>query len=166
MIRRAEEKDLERILFLVEEARQDMKAMGIPQWQGAYPSREDIEKDIRQAEGYVNVIDGTVRAYTCLKEGPDPNYQYMEKGSWRNDDPYLVLHRTCVDHDLKGHGLAGQFYAFAQAEARRRHIHNIRIDTHDLNEPMKHSLIKAGMVYCGIVYMSDGTPRNAYQKVF
>jgi GNAT superfamily N-acetyltransferase len=166
MIRRAEENDLERILTLVDQARKDMKTMGIPQWQGVYPSPEDIQADIRNGEGYVIVRDDIVEAYTCMKEGPDPNYSYIEKGRWCNEDPYLVLHRTAVDHACKGHGLAGQFYAFAVEEGKRRGIHNIRIDTHDQNEPMKHSLIKAGFVCCGIVYMWDGKKRNAYQKVF
>ena len=39
------------------------------------------------------------------------------------------------------------------------------LDTHEANGPMRHKLEKNGFTYCGIIYVEDGTPRRAYQKV-
>ena len=42
---------------------------------------------------------------------------------------------------------------------------NLRIDTHEKNIPMQGCLAKNGFARCGIIYLEDGDPRIAYQKV-
>lgn len=42
-------------------------------------------------------------------------------------------------------------------------IPHLRIDTHEDNKVMQHVLEKYGFVRCGIVYVSDGSPRIAYE---
>lgn len=127
MIRQAESGDIEEIMGLVQKAKEDMHGMGIPQWLGPYPSKEDILNDIYSKDGYVMVRDGRIAGYTCIK-GKDPHYDHIEEGKWLNEEPYLVLHRTVVDHDCRGQGLAGQFYSFAGELALSRGMHNLRID--------------------------------------
>jgi len=41
---------------------------------------------------------------------------------------------------------------------------NLRIDTHRDNRPMRALLAKLGFVYCGVIYVEDGTPRLAYYR--
>ena len=40
----------------------------------------------------------------------------------------------------------------------------LRADTHADNKVMQHLLEKHGFVRCGIIYVSNGTPRIAYQR--
>ena len=56
------------------------------------------------------------------------------------------------------HGIAD--IAFALAKQRYAHL---RVDTHATNRAMRHLLDKEGFVYCGIIYMPDGSPRVAYE---
>lgn len=48
---------------------------------------------------------------------------------------------------------------FAFAKERADHL---RIDTHRDNLPMQGASIKAGFERAGVVYVSDGTPRVAF----
>ena len=42
---------------------------------------------------------------------------------------------------------------------------NMRVDTHEKNLAMQHILERNGYVYCGRIYVDDGTSRRAYQKL-
>jgi hypothetical protein len=42
----------------------------------------------------------------------------------------------------------------------------IRIDTHRDNCIMKHILTKYGFTMCGVIYLADGAPRDAYYLKF
>lgn len=45
------------------------------------------------------------------------------------------------------------------------HDPNIRIDTHKDNHIMQHCIVSYGFTYCGIIYLANGDPRLAYQKL-
>ena len=55
------------------------------------------------------------------------------------------------------HGIAAAMFAFA-----KERIDHLRIDTHQDNLPMQGAIAKAGFKRAGIVYVSDGTPRVAF----
>lgn len=55
------------------------------------------------------------------------------------------------------HGVAAAMFAFA-----KERIDHLRIDTHQDNLPMQGAIAKAGFKRAGIVYVSDGTPRVAF----
>ena len=42
---------------------------------------------------------------------------------------------------------------------------NLRADTHEKNRSMRKMLENNGFTKCGTIYVEDGTPRVAYQKV-
>ena len=55
---------------------------------------------------------------------------------------------------------------FAEAAAwAARQCPHLRADTHAANLTMRHCMERAGFVYCGVIYVADGTPRVAYEKV-
>lgn len=91
----------------------------------------------------------------CLLPGPDECYDVIEDGQWRSDTPYAVLHRVASDGTV--HGIAAAMFAFAKERAD-----HLRIDTHQDNLPMQGAIAKAGFKRAGIVYVSDGTPRVAF----
>ena len=79
----------------------------------------------------------------------------IEGGQWRSDVPYAVLHRVASDGTT--HGVAAAMFAFA-----KDCVDHLRIDTHQDNLPMQGAIAKAGFERAGIVYVSDGTPRVAF----
>jgi GNAT superfamily N-acetyltransferase len=100
-------------------------------------------------------VDGRVVATFAFLPGPDECYDVIEDGQWRSDTPYAVLHRVASDGTV--HGIAAAMFAFAKERAD-----HLRIDTHQDNLPMQGAIAKAGFKRAGIVYVSDGTPRVAF----
>lgn len=101
---------------------------------------------------------GTPLACFAMMAGPEPTYARIEQGAWLNDEPYLVFHRLAVGASGRGVGTFCLRWIASQAA-------NVRGDTHELNLPMRGALEKCGFVPCGIIHVSDGTPRIAYQHV-
>ena len=148
--------DLDQILEIYAEARRFMAENGNPtQWNNGYPTRELLESDISLNRLYAIRRNGVICGAFVFFIGDDPTYQYIE-GSWMDDTPYGVIHR------IAGNG--GGIFPAALEFCRARIAH-IRIDTHHNNIPMQRAVEKAGFSRQGIIYVEDGTPRIAYEKV-
>ncbi len=157
-IRKAEQSDLSSILGVYAIAREYMRRSGNPnQWGTNKPQKELLEEDIRKGELFVGEsADGSIRFIFAFILGGDPTYSYIENGSWLSDEPYGTIHRVASDGTIKG-------VVKAVVDYCRNTISNLRIDTHENNKTMQHILEKSGFVKCGIIYLSDGAPRIAYQ---
>lgn len=159
-IRKAQTKDLPEILELYANARKFMRLTGNPhQWKDDYPSEYLIRQDILSGKSYVctdqKEIIGTF--YFSPRES-EPEYEKMVDGVWINEDPYGVIHRIAVSSRQRG------VAAFCVSWCLS-HCHNIRIDTHEDNMPMRRFLEKMGFAYCGVIRLEDGSFRRAYQKL-
>lgn len=157
MIRQASVQDIPEILRIYEAGRAFMRRSGNrAQWTGGYPPekiiRADIEKNVLW--GMENEA-GPLHAVFALIPGDDPTYAHIE-GAWSDPSPYAVIHRAASDGSERGTFRA----MLAFARARYNHL---RADTHADNHPMQHGFLSNGFVYCGIVYVWDGTPRRAYE---
>ena len=156
-VRRAAPADLSRILEIYAQAREFMSNTGNPnQWGTVYPPLEMLEEDIRLGNLYVVEENGIHGVFAYFTE-PDPTYSYIEDGAWLSDSPYGTIHRVASD------GSGGVFSAVLQY-AMERNPH-VRIDTHHDNKVMQHVLEKHGFRRCGIIYLEDGDPRIAYEKI-
>ena len=158
MIEKATLSQIPQIMSVYANARQFMAQNGNPdQWGRAYPGEAMIRQDILNEKCYVNSCGDRIRAVFYFAVETDPTYGYIE-GSWLNDEPYGVIHRIAVGES--GKGVAAECFAFASERCA-----NIRIDTHEKNIPMQRCLAKNGFTRCGIIYLENGDPRIAYQKV-
>ena len=159
-VRQAIAADIPAIMTVLEAARGIMRASGNPtQWPEGYPTQEMIENDLAQGVGKVFETEGTIAGYFACIPGPDPTYSYIEGGAWVEDTlPYYVIHRIASLPQV--HGI---FKGIINYTARL--TGNIRIDTHKDNRIMQHLLEKHGFSYCGIIYLANGDPRLAYQRL-
>ena len=97
------------------------------------------------------------RGYFALLPSPEPTYNRID-GAWLTDEPYGVIHR--IASYPEDHGIFAAIIDFAAA----RYAH-LRIDTHRDNRIMQHLIAKHGFTYCGIIWLADGTPRLAYERL-
>ena len=152
--------DVQAIMTVLEAAKGIMRASGnLHQWVNGYPSTEVIRDDIDLQQGYVLEEDARMVGYFTFMASPEPTYGAIYGGAWLDDErPYHVIHRIASLPDVHGVFAAIMDFAFA-------HDGNIRVDTHKDNLIMQHNLLKHGFSYCGIIYLSSGDPRLAYQKL-
>ena len=156
-IRPTTEADVDAVMAMYAHSRSLMRADGnTVQWEG-YPTRDNLLGDIGREVSYLVLDVATAVGTFALVPGIEPTYGYIDHGRWIDAaTPYATLHRMA-----KAPGRAGIAEA-AFAFAKQRHAH-LRVDTHATNRPMRHLMEREGFVYCGIIYMPDGSPRMAYE---
>ena len=155
-IRPATQADLSDILEIYAHARRFMAENGNPtQWEQNHPAQHLLDEDISLNRLYVVESGERLCGVFMFEVGNDPTYTYIE-GSWRSDTPYGVIHRIA--------GVGGGVFA-AALEYCSGVIGHLRIDTHADNKPMQHVVEKAGFSKRGIIYVEDGTPRIAYDRI-
>ena len=157
-VRKATAKDLECILQLIEHGRQEMRRNGnLQQWADGQPTRQTLAQDVAIGNSYLLEEDGMPIATFAFVPGPDSTYKNIYCGAWLDEEPFYVAHRMARLPE-KHHVFSDVLdYGFSRTD-------NIRIDTHRDNTLMQHLLVKHGFRYCGIIYLSDGSERLAYQQ--
>lgn len=160
IIRQASYSDIELLKKVFEGAKRIMRESGnLHQWNDGYPSEEIIRKDIESGYCYVVCDDDTVLGTMTLIQGPEPTYNYIE-GKWSDDSPYYVIHRLATA--APGRNIARKMLDWAFTHILQYQYNTIRIDTHRDNCIMKHILTKYGFKECGVIYLENGDPRDAY----
>lgn len=157
MIRKAKLDDLEDILNIYSYAREYMKKNGNgTQWGNTHPAKYLIEDDIKKGISYVLYDDEGLYGVFALIYGIDPTYQKIYNGKWEDDTLYATIHRIASNGRKQG--------VFKESIDFAKTLYNhLRIDTHENNKVMQHSILKAGFKYCGNIITSDNTPRLAYE---
>ena len=105
-IRNTLPEDMDRVMFIFEQARQFMRLNGnLHQWTGGYPSKEVLEADISSNSSFV-CVDGQkeVVGTFCFRYGfsPEPTYNVIYDGGWLNEKPYGVIHRIASSGKVGG----------------------------------------------------------------
>lgn len=163
--RQASERDVPQIMDIIKQAQRYFKEQGIDQWQGDYPNEETIQKDIAHQHGYVLVKDNHLVATVAVSFDGEKNYETIYNGTWLSNQPYAVIHRLAIDNDMKGKGLSSVMLAHIVEMCRQKGINSIKVDTHEENASMQKLLEKNQFHYCGIIHVSDGSERVAFEKL-
>lgn len=159
-IRLANIDDLENILKIYFNAKKYMRNCGnLNQWDKGYPSREILLKDINNHSLFVIYDVNELYGVFSFFIGEEETYNLIENGKWLNNNVYGTIHRIASSGDKKG------IFKFCLDFCKDK-IKNIRIDTHKDNLHMQKLILMYGFKYCGIIYVSDRTPRLAYQLVY
>ena len=154
----AKEEELPEILQIYAYAREFMAANGNPnQWGKINPPREMLEADIAVQKLYTVRNGDEICGVFFFDVGEDPTYRKIENGAWLSDAPYGTIHRIAS----KGRGGV----VAACVEFCLKKCNHLRIDTHRDNHIMQHVIEKAGFQRRGIIYIADGTPRIAYERI-
>lgn len=159
-IRNAEIADIATIMAMVEHSRSVMRANGNHvQWTNGYPGEQELHEDIGKGIGRIIEEDGHSIGYFALLEEPEPTYKVIEGGRWLDDrTPYCTLHRLCCTDGVSGIARCAFDYCESRSES-------MRCDTHHDNRIMRTIIEERDYTYCGVVFMEDGSPRDAYQKM-
>ncbi len=155
--------DVREVTKIYDGARKIMKESGIPQWQEGVPGRESFISDVQSGYAYVIEDEGKVIATVQIIER-EPYYDRIENGGW-NEENALVAHRVAVSNDCRKHGIGSMLIAESEKIAKAIGKKALRLDTHEKNFRMRGMLEKNGFKSVGTVFMPDGSPRIAYEKL-
>ena len=167
-IRRTKKEDIDAIMPIFDEARVTIAALGIDQWQNGYPSKAVIENDVEKLQSCCVEIDGEIVGTFALIDDGEPTYDEIFEGKWLTGDGkehYFAIHRVAISVKSRGSGISAKIIDFCAEKARENGKKSLRIDTHRGNIVMRKMLEKNGFAYCGVIYLSDGDERVAYEKL-
>ncbi len=167
-LRKANISDIDHICRIIGGAQVQMARLGIDQWQNGYPDRSAIEEDILYGAGYLldDAESGEIAAYCAAIFDGEPTYARIYDGEWLTaGSDYVVVHRLAVADKFKHRGIATNLLRQIEDIARNRGVASFRIDTHNDNDYMHIICARLGFSRCGIIHVSDGTPRVAYEKL-
>ena len=152
--------DIDKIMGMFDNSRRIMRANGNDnQWINGYPSRDLVINDIHNGHSFIVTSREDVVGTFAFIIGRDQTYGYIENGKWENDlRPYGTLHRIACA--ASQHGIFKTILDWC-----RRQVTSIRIDTHKDNSIMLHLMGKHGFDYRGIIYIADGSSRQAFQML-
>lgn len=165
-IRKAIPEDAEEIMGIYRQAQACLKVQGVNQWQNGYPNPETADADIASGNAFVCIADEETGAVFVLSFEREKTYDRIYGGRWLRPGRYGVIHRIAVADAFKRRGFGSVIFRHAEQACVSRGVHSIRIDTHRDNVPMQALLKKNGFRYCGIIYLSDGGERLAFEKLF
>ncbi|MDF7668224.1 MULTISPECIES: GNAT family N-acetyltransferase [unclassified Lactobacillus] len=154
-LRRATMADFDQIMMILKDGANQLAESGVNQWQGEYPSPDQIKEDIENGWAYLAVSDDeeTVGAISIVT-GPDHAYDNLN-GEWlMQTDNYVVIHRVAIRSKHAGHGYATKLLRAVIENIRDSHpeVDSIRIDTHEDNQAMQHLINKMGFKQVGTLY--------------
>ena len=95
----------------------------------------------------------------------EETYNKIYEGKWISEEPYGVVHRFCVNLDLKLERKGSKLFNKIEELLVTKGIKSIKIDTHEENKSMRKTLLNNGFIYCGIIYVNNGEKRVAYEKI-
>ncbi|MFR6087359.1 MAG: N-acetyltransferase [Oscillospiraceae bacterium] len=153
-IRTAAAADQPQLMAIYRTAQEYMLQTGNPtQWGRSYPSPELIRSDIAQGICRVLSDEAGIHGVLALLDTPEPTYSRKE-GAWRNDAPYLTIHRLAGDGRTHGlfrcRGLLQGHFPECSSGYPRRQPHHAAFAGRERLPP------------CGTIHVRDGTPRLAY----
>jgi len=158
-IRNADLSDLKEIMDIYEYARKFMKQTGNRnQWANKFPPENLIKEDIEKKQLYIIEKSGFICGVFAFIIRNDPTYSIIKNGEWLSYEKYGTVHR--VASNGKSKGIFNEIITFCESK-----INHLRIDTHKDNKIMQHLIEKNGFYKCGIIYVTDGTSRLAYEKI-
>ena len=130
--------------------------------------------DVETAQAYVDEhkIRFSLAFGPVLVEDGEPTYDRIVDGAWSVDDrdaegawQYLAIHRVAIAVANRGSGISTAILEYAAQTARELGRNSLRIDTHRGNVVMRRMLEKHGFVHRGTIFLQNGDPRVAYERL-
>ena len=154
-IRKATMADLDVVVDILRDGRNQLAERGVDQWQGDYPNVNHVKEDIENGYAYlVKADDGQTVGTLAIVEAPDHFYDKLN-GEWLiNTENYVVIHRVAIHSRHAGKGYASKLFLslIEYLETERPEIKSIRLSTNENNMAMQRIATKSGFKKVGTLH--------------
>lgn len=154
-LKQATMQDFDQIITILKDGANQLAERGVNQWQGDYPSTDQIKHDIENGWAYLAVsADKETVGAISIVPAPDHAYDQMD-GQWLIEtNQYVVIHRVAIHSRHAGKGYATKLFKEVITRISEDHpdILSIRIDTHEDNKAMQHLITKMGFKRVGTLH--------------
>lgn len=158
-IHKATMDDLNTIIDILKDGRNQLAERGVDQWQGDYPNVEHVKEDIQAGVAYlVKADDNETVGTLAIVNAPDHFYDHID-GRWLvKTDDYVTIHRVAIHSRHAGKGYATQLFinVISYLREHRPELKSIRLSTNENNLAMQRVITKNG-------FQKVGTLHGAYR---
>lgn len=165
-MRRAEIKDINKIEYIIENAKKALKEDGVDQWQIGSMNRDFLKNQIIKGKSYVYEDKGDLMAYAYLSDDKEAAYEDLEDNF--KGENYITIHTFAVDVESREKGLGSRFMMEILKYGVNQNLDSLRIDTHQDNFRMRSLLNKFGFKKIGKISIDEEgkkKPRIAYELI-
>jgi RimJ/RimL family protein N-acetyltransferase len=163
--RKATLKDVPQIMNIIYKAQENFRIKGIDQWQNNYPNEEIIIDDINKGYGFVLSENDYIIGYVAISFDGEETYNKIYDGQWLSNGEYAVIHRIAINENYKGRGYSYKIMENVEKYCKDNGVYSIKVDTHIKNIPMQRIMERLNYIYCGKIYLKDGSERIAFEKL-
>lgn len=163
-MKRAEIKDINKIEYIIENAKKALKEDGVDQWQIGSMDRDFLCNQIIKGKAYVYEDKGNLMAYAYLSDEKEAAYEDLDRDF--KGDNYITIHTFAVDREAREKGLGTRFMMEILKYGVEYNLDSLRIDTHQDNFRMRSLLNKYGFKKIGSILIDEEgkkKPRIAYE---
>ena len=155
MIRKAKHEELDRVVEVIEDAKELFRQDGSDQWQDTdnYPNYETMKNDFLRDELYVSIHDNQVAGCVVLSDFEEKAYETVYDGNWLTSGKYMVIHRIAVKKEYYHKGIAKEMMMHIIGVAKGKNVSSIKVDTKVENTRMLTLLKKFGFVEIGKIHL-------------
>ncbi len=131
IIRRANTRDLEKIMKMYKSCVSAMLDSGIDQWDASYPNIEIITSDINAKTFYVAEINEQIIGGINVDQNQDKAYLDI---NWKDiSNSFLVVHRLAVRKEFWNKSIGKNLMLFAEKLTIEKGLRSVRLDTYSGN---------------------------------
>ena len=119
----------------------------IHQWDELYPTKADLEQDIKNNQMYIGTENQKIAVCFVLSEECDEEYK---NGRWICPGTrFNVIHRLCVNPEFQNRGIAAETLKYIENLCKSQGYESIRLDCFTLNPYSQKLYNKAGYSVTG-----------------
>ena len=153
MIRKAERKDIDKIVKIYEDIleKEENGEMTVGWERGVYPTEETALEALKAGTLFVLEEDGKIMASAKIDGEQVPGYHDCP---WENEAPdnrVMVLHTLVVDPAYSGRGFGKAFVSFYEEYSRKSGRPYLRMDTNENNRAARSLYKKLGYREAGVL---------------
>ena len=164
-MRKAEINDIKKLVNIIDEAKKNLKADGIDQWQIDSMNEEFLLKQVKTGKSFV-YEDGEILAYAYLSDEKEEAYKVWED-DFAGKNP-ITIHTFAVHSQMTKRGVAMKFFIDIIKYAKKYQFDSLRIDTHEDNYKMRGLINKLGFKKIGNIFIDEEgrkKPRICYERL-
>lgn len=156
--------DLRKIMYIVDEIKQEMIENGSDQFSNDYPTITHFHDDIKNGHLYVRGIGTDIAGIICINNKelgtPEDNIK------WSKLTPCTAFYRLFVNNLYRRRGIAKELILLAEDISKRQRLNYVKAATYEINEPMKALLESLSFKQVGKIYVETKKfPFYCYEKL-
>lgn len=163
MLRKAVIGDLYKIMYIVDEVKEEMNNEGNDQFNENYPNEEHFREDIENGYLYVKGIGIDIAGVICIS---DKEFSISKDLNWSKKTPSTVFYRLIVNKSYRRRGIGEELVSLAENISKMQGLNYVKGATYEINHSMISLFNKLNYNFVGKGYFEGRKyPFYYYEKL-